>query len=85
MVALHGEHWGMKDPRQCVFLPHWQQVVGDRGRYLVVLRHWSASIQSLLKRSTRDIALGVRMPPLIVDFGGQLASGQQRNYTSVAS
>lgn len=56
---LHGEHWGMKDPRQCVFLPHWQQVLGERGRYLVVLRHWSASIQSLLKRSVRDMALGV--------------------------
>ena len=56
---LHGEHWGMKDPRQCLFLPHWQQVMGERGRYLVVLRHWSASIQSLLKRSARDMALGV--------------------------
>lgn len=56
---LHGEHWGMKDPRQCVFLPQWQQVLGERGRYLVVLRHWSASIQSLLKRSARDMALGV--------------------------
>ncbi|MDO3387347.1 hypothetical protein QWI17_16015 [Gilvimarinus sp. SDUM040013] len=56
---LHGEHWGMKDPRQCLFLPHWQQVMGKRGRYLVVLRHWSVSIQSLLKRSTRDMALGV--------------------------
>ncbi|MCP8900280.1 hypothetical protein [Gilvimarinus xylanilyticus] len=56
---LHGEFWGMKDPRQCLLLPQWQQVMGERGRYLVVLRHWSASIQSLLKRSTRDMALGV--------------------------
>lgn len=60
--SLHGEHWGMKDPRQCLFLPNWQKVLGERGRYLVVLRHWSASIQSLLKRSSQDLALGFGSP-----------------------
>lgn len=62
--ALHGECWGMKDPRQCLFLPNWQQVLGERGRYLVVLRHWSASIQSLLKRSSQNLALGLGAPGL---------------------
>ena len=57
--SLHGRHWGMKDPRQCLFLPNWHQVLGERGQYLVILRHWSASIQSLLKRSAQDMALGL--------------------------
>lgn len=60
--SLHGEHWGMKDPRQCLFLPNWRQVLGERGRYLVVLRHWSVSIQSLLKRSSQDLAFGLGSP-----------------------
>ena len=62
--SLHGEQWGMKDPRHCLFLPNWQKVVGERGRYLVVVRHWSASIQSLLNRSAQDLALGLGSPLL---------------------
>jgi len=52
-----GHHWGMKDPRQCLFLPAWERVLGSEGRYLAVLRHWSASLQSLMNRHAGLIAL----------------------------
>lgn len=48
--SIHGDSWGVKDPRQCLFLPSWDRALGDSGRYLVVLRHWSGSVQSLFKR-----------------------------------
>lgn len=54
----HGNDWGMKDPRQCLFLPAWDNVLGPNGKYLVVLRHWSGSIQSLMKRHGSQIAIG---------------------------
>jgi len=53
----HGRHWGMKDPRQCLFLPGWDKVLGSEGQYLAVLRHWSGSLQSLLNRHAGLIAL----------------------------
>ena len=51
--------WGIKDPRVCLFLPTWQKVLGQRGRYLVVLRHWGACIESLLKRHSEQIAFPI--------------------------
>ncbi|WP_028460502.1 tetratricopeptide repeat protein [Nitrosomonas cryotolerans] len=50
--------WSAKDPRLCLFIPAWQQVLGSQGRYLIVLRHWSASIQSLYRRHARILAAG---------------------------
>lgn len=50
--------WGVKDPRICLFLPAWQQLLNKQGRYLVILRHWSGSIQSLWHRHSRNLALG---------------------------
>lgn len=50
--------WGAKDPRHCLFAPAWQQVLGERGRYLVLLRHWSGSLQSLLRRHGEAVAMG---------------------------
>src|SRR3546814_9959440 len=49
--ATHVETgWGVKDPRISLFLPVWAQQLGGRGHYLLVIRHWAASIQSLLNR-----------------------------------
>lgn len=45
--------WGVKDPRISLFLPAWDQLLGDRARYLLVIRHWAASTQSLLNRHSR--------------------------------
>jgi hypothetical protein len=50
--------WGMKDPRTCLFLPAWRQVLGTQGRYLVLLRHWSGSVQSLYRRHSQALAVG---------------------------
>ena len=50
------QQWGGKDPRICLFLPQWQNALGDRGRYLFVLRHWASSIESLLHRHSNQLA-----------------------------
>ncbi len=52
--------WGMKDPRALLFLEQWHQTLGDRGRYLFLIRHWSSSIESLLYRHSRDLAHGMK-------------------------
>lgn len=52
-------HWGVKDPRACLFLNEWQQALGDAGHYLFVARHWSCCIESLLHRHSRDLAYGL--------------------------
>jgi hypothetical protein len=54
-----GNSWGVKDPRACLFLPEWDGVLGERGRYLFVLRHWSSCIESLLHRHSRELAFSV--------------------------
>lgn len=50
-----GAHWGVKDPRACLFLPYWEKVLGDRGCYLFLIRHWSGCINSLLSRHSLEI------------------------------
>ncbi|NYT36451.1 hypothetical protein ERD78_06160 [Allopusillimonas soli] len=53
---IDGPVWGMKDPRQCLFLPRWSEALGDAGHYVILLRHWSASIQSLYRRHSELLA-----------------------------
>lgn len=53
---VHTGIWGAKDPRICLFLPAWQKVLGKNGRYLVILRHWSGSVQSLYRRHSHALA-----------------------------
>lgn len=50
------QHWGVKDPRACLFLNEWKTTLGDTGAYLLIARHWSSCIESLLHRHSRDIA-----------------------------
>lgn len=60
--------WGAKDPRACLFLSAWRQVLGERGRYLVLLRHWSGSVQSLYRRHSESLAMGEGSTDLHVSF-----------------
>jgi hypothetical protein len=71
--ALSPAGWAAKDPRICLFLPAWAQALGPRGRYVLVIRHWSASLQSMLKRHSRVLA-----EQHAVD-SGQMASLQQHH------
>ena len=56
--AILGGPWGAKDPRACLFAEAWCRVLGERGCYLVLLRHWSASVQSLYRRHGEALAVG---------------------------
>jgi SAM-dependent methyltransferase/tetratricopeptide (TPR) repeat protein len=49
-------YWGVKDPRACLFLDNWHEVLQENGRYLLIVRHWSSCIESLLHRHSRDFA-----------------------------
>jgi hypothetical protein len=49
-------HWGVKDPRTCLFLNEWKTALGASGHFLFVVRHWSSCIESLLHRHSRDLA-----------------------------
>jgi hypothetical protein len=53
---LANEHWGIKDPRACLFLEDWNNSLGSQGCFLFVIRHWSSCIESLLNRHSRDFA-----------------------------
>lgn len=39
------EHWGVKDPRACLFLNEWHEVLQEEGCYLFIGRHWSSCIE----------------------------------------
>ena len=45
--------WGFKDPRTCVLLDFWHSVLPDP-KYLVCLRHYTACIDSVVRRRQRD-------------------------------
>jgi tetratricopeptide (TPR) repeat protein len=62
------DHWGVKDPRACLFLRDWHEVLQEKGRYLVTVRHWSCCIESLLNRESRDLAH--LLPKLGADAAG---------------
>lgn len=60
--------WGAKDPRACLFVPAWRKVLGEQGRYLVLLRHWSGSVQSLYRRHGQALAVGEGSAELHASF-----------------
>ena len=49
--------WGFKDPRVCLLLPIWRQVVPDV-RVLIVYRHFAQSTASLKRRHAFDLFEG---------------------------
>ena len=57
-----GVAWGIKDPRLCLALPAWDEALGERGRFVLVIRHWAECAQSLLQRHSRELAS--QLPPL---------------------
>lgn len=63
--------WGAKDPRACLFVPAWRKVLGEQGRYLVLLRHWSGSVQSLYRRHSEALAVGEGSDELHTSFWQQ--------------
>jgi len=66
--ASHGRAgWGVKDPRISLFLPVWNRLLDSRGRFILVIRHWGGSIQSLFNRHSR----------VLVEQG--MAAGRDRN------
>ncbi|MCF7970800.1 MAG: hypothetical protein K9L22_06505 [Methylococcaceae bacterium] len=64
-------NWGFKDPRALLFLNAWQQVLGQRGSYLLLIRHWSSAIESLLHRHSRNLAHGLKQNPIDLKFWQQ--------------
>lgn len=47
--------WGWKDPRNCLTLPFWQEILGKRLKYIVVSRQPIDVANSLLKRDKTPI------------------------------
>jgi len=45
--------WGVKDPRISLFLPLWDDLLEERGHFVLLVRHWGGSIQSLFNRHSR--------------------------------
>jgi hypothetical protein len=43
------QQWAWKEPRTCLFLPHYRQVLPD-ARYLVILRDYHSVVSSLVSR-----------------------------------
>jgi len=48
--------WGFKDPRASLFLEDWARTLGDRGHFLLAIRHWAEALQSLLQRHSQTLA-----------------------------
>lgn len=57
-----GEIWGVKDPRLCLFLPLWHEVLGERLKLIGIVRHWAACVESLHHRHSREIVRNPKMP-----------------------
>jgi tetratricopeptide (TPR) repeat protein len=58
----------------CLFLDSWRNEAKEQGRFLVVIRHWSGCVESLLKRHSRNIAFGnspVSAPNADINFWRQ--------------
>jgi hypothetical protein len=54
------EPWGWKDPRNCLTLPFWQQVV-DSAKVVLVVRNPLETAESLRKRNGFSYALGLAL------------------------
>lgn len=50
--------WGFKDPRVCLFLPHWKFLMPN-AKTLIVYRHFTEATHSLERRHAEDIFNGV--------------------------
>lgn len=55
------EPWAFKDPRLCILLPFWRQVVDDDSAALLIVRHPVACARSLELRNRLPIPDGLNM------------------------
>ena len=55
--SIEHVRWGFKDPRVCLLLPLWKQIVPDV-RVLIVYRHFAPSTTSLKRRHASDLFTG---------------------------
>ncbi len=46
---------GAKDPRAVFFLSHWENILGENLKAILVFRDWRYSVSSLLKRHSREL------------------------------
>jgi len=53
------QSWGWKDPRNCITLPFWQEILGNRLKYIIVLRQPIDIANSLLKRNNYPVTQGL--------------------------
>ena len=51
------QNWGFKDPRTTLFLPVWKKLLGRKGKYIFVFRHWAECLQSIIKRQAANLIL----------------------------
>ncbi|MCF3932604.1 hypothetical protein L1787_04130 [Acuticoccus sp. M5D2P5] len=51
--------WGFKDPRACLFVDLWRTVL-SRPRFLICLRHYSACIDSMVRRALESVRTSER-------------------------
>ena len=57
------ELWGFKEPRTCLFLEIWKNIL-PRAKSLIVFRHFSDSAYSLERRAANELFAGVRDPAI---------------------
>jgi len=70
--------WGFKDPRTCLLLDFWDSVLPDP-RYLVCLRHYSACVDSVMRRRVRDYYAAVEPGP------ARIASEDMLNFNAICA
>ncbi|WP_108660409.1 hypothetical protein [Acuticoccus kandeliae] len=63
VAARDAEHacWGFKDPRACLFLDLWRTILSD-AHFLVCLRHYASSIDSMIRRALDTVRAGTDHP-----------------------
>jgi hypothetical protein len=57
------EIWGFKEPRTCLFIEIWKNIL-PRAKCLIVFRHFSDSAYSLERRAANELFAGVRDPAI---------------------
>jgi len=57
------ELWGFKEPRTCLFIEIWKDIL-PRAKCLIVFRHFSDSAYSLERRAANELFAGIRDPAI---------------------
>lgn len=54
-TSIDGDMWLMKDPRATLFLNEWNSATQGNAKFVLMYRHWGLCVQSIFKRSSRDL------------------------------